>query len=85
MKSERKEFTLVECLLVVGILLFVTAMAARAFFHSLRASEENAVHAASMQYSAVRNMYAAQYRGVPADTDGVETANASFVFNTPGR
>jgi Tfp pilus assembly protein PilE len=85
MKTERKEFTFVQCLLVVAILLFVTVVAARAFFHSVRVSEENAVRSVRMEYSTVRNMYAEEYPEVPTDTIRVETANASFVPNTRSR
>ena len=85
MKDGKKEFTLLECGMVVTILLFVAAIAIQDLVHSVRMSEENTVHAAATEYSALRNTYAGQYRAVPADAPGVNSASATNVFVTPAR
>jgi competence protein ComGC len=58
MKSEKKEFTLLECVIVVTILVFVAAVAVQNVLHSLKSSEQKTVHAAATDYSSVKNMYA---------------------------
>jgi Tfp pilus assembly protein PilE len=85
MKNENRNFTLVECLMVVAILMFVASIAIQDLVHSVRASEENTVHAAATQYSAVRNMYAEQSRAVPAGASGVNSTSAAGIFSTPVR
>ena len=77
MRNEKREFTLLECVIVVAILLFVAGIAAQKLIHSIKASEENTLHDAATQYLAVKNMYAEQSR--PA------SGGAASIFNTPGR
>jgi prepilin-type N-terminal cleavage/methylation domain-containing protein len=83
MKNENKTFTLIECLMVVAILLFVSAIAIKDLVRSVRESEENTVHAAATQYSAVRNMYAEHYRADSTGASGVNTTSVASVFNSP--
>lgn len=77
MRNEKKEFTLLECVIVVAILLFVAGIAAQKLIHSIKASEENTLRNAATQYLAVKNMYAEQSHGA--------SAGAASFFNMPGR
>ena len=81
MKSDRINFTLLECVMVVAILLFVAGLAIRALVHSISRSEENTIHAAATEYSAIRYMYADQYRAIPAGGSSEKSAGASLVFS----
>ena len=85
MRNEKKEFTLLECVIVVAILLFVAGIAARKLAHSLKASEENTLRDAATQYLAVKNMYAEQSRAASAGTFSVKSASVESVFSSPGR
>ena len=85
MKSRKKEFTLVECVMVVTILLSVAGLAIRDFVRSVRTSEVNTIHTAAKEYSAVRNMYAAQYRAAPAGASSEQSAGGASVFSTTVR
>jgi type II secretory pathway pseudopilin PulG len=67
MEVGTKNFTLLERVIVVAILLFAAAMAAQDLIHSAKVSEEKKVRAAETEYSAVRSMYADQYR---SETNG---------------
>jgi len=82
MKHENETFTLLECLMVVAILLFVSGIAIEDLIHSVKASEEKKVHAAETEYSAVRNMFAEKYRADSAGASSVNTASATSVVNT---
>jgi type II secretory pathway pseudopilin PulG len=83
--SENRNFTLTECLMVVAILLFVSALAIQNLVHSVKTSEEYTVHTAATQYSAVRNMFAEQPRAVPAGASGVNSTSAASILTTPVR
>ena len=85
MKNDKKTFSLLACLLVVGVLLFVAAIAIQDLLHSVRVSEENTVYAAATEYSALMNIYAKQYRAFPAGASGVNSTSDANVFNTPVR
>ena len=85
MRNEKKEFTLLECVIVVAILLFVAGIAARKLVHSLKASEENTLHDAATQYLAVKNMYAEQSHAASADTFSVKSASVESIFSPPGQ
>lgn len=82
MDSEKKNFTLLERVMVVAILLVAAAIAAEDLIHSLKMSEEKEVRAAETEYSAVRSMYAEQNRSESTGASGENTTRASFVFNT---
>ena len=78
MRNNNKAFTPFECVMVVTILMFVAGVAIRNVARSIRDSEENTIQTATTEYSAVRNMYAAEYRAVPVSVSGANaTANAS--------
>jgi type II secretory pathway pseudopilin PulG len=81
MRDGSKTFTLLECLMVVAILLFVSGIAIQNLIHSVKTSEEKKVHAAETEYSAVRNMFAEKYR---ADSTGASSPNTASVVNTSG-
>jgi Tfp pilus assembly protein PilE len=83
MKNENRNFSLVECLMVVAILMFVASIAIQDLVHSVKAAEEDTVHSAATHYSVVRNMYAEQPRAVPAGPSGVKSTSAAGIFNTP--
>lgn len=85
MRSDQRAFTLFECAMVVAILLFVAGVAIRSVARSVRDSEEGTIHTAATEYSAVRNMYAAEYRAVPVSASGANSAGATGVFATPAR
>ena len=85
MKNDKNIFSLLECLMIVAILLFVAATAIQDLLHSVRVSEENTVHVAATEYLALRNIYAEQYRAVPAGASGVNSTSDANVFNTPVR
>jgi type II secretory pathway pseudopilin PulG len=82
MKHENRTFTLLECLMVVAILLFVSGIAIQNLIHSMKASEEKTVHAAETEYSAVRNMYAEKYGADSNGVSGVNTASGASVIDT---
>lgn len=81
MKNDRKVFTLLECVMVVAILLFVATMAIQALVHSVSVWEKDTAHAAATDYSALRNVYAEHYRAVPAGVSGENSTGASIVFS----
>jgi type II secretory pathway pseudopilin PulG len=85
MRNEKKEYTLLECVIVVAILLFVTAIAAQKLVHSIKASEENTLRDAATQYLAVKNMYAVQSHAASTDTFSVKSASVESIFSPPGR
>ncbi len=85
MRNEKEEFTLLECVIVVAILLFVAGTAARKLAHLIKASEEKTLHDAATQYLAVKNMYAGQSRAASAGTFSVKSASVESAFNSPGR
>jgi len=85
MKNDQKDFPLLERLMVVAILLVVTAIGIEDMLYSVEQSEEHRVHAAAAEYSALRNMYAEQYRAVPSGAFGVNTTGTANAFNTPVR
>ena len=84
MRDESKTFTLLECLMVVAILLFVSGIAIQNLIHSVKTSEEKKVHAAETEYSAVRNMFAEKYRADSTGASSPNTASAASVVNTSG-
>jgi type II secretory pathway pseudopilin PulG len=73
MKNENRNFTFLEVLMVIAILLFAGTIAAQDIMRAVRTSERNKVHAISREYSAVRNMYAQQYR--PSSGSAPNTSN----------
>ena len=83
MEAKKKDFTLLERVMVVAILLFAAAIAVQDLIHSVRVSEEKRVRAAETEYSAVRNMYAEQYRSESTGASAANTTRASLVFNAP--
>lgn len=85
MKNEKNPFSLLEWLMVVAILVFVAAIAIQDLLHSVRVSEENTIHEAATEYSALRNIYAEQYRAFPAGASGVNSTSDANVFNTTVR
>jgi type II secretory pathway pseudopilin PulG len=84
MRNEKKEFTLLECVIVVAILLFVAGIAAQKLVHSLKASEENTLHDAATQYLDVKNMYVEQSHSASTVTVSMDSANAESIFHQPG-
>ena len=85
MKNDQKGFSLLERLMVVAILLVLAAIGIEDLLHSVQQTEEHAAHAAAAEYSALRNMYAEQYRAVPSGASGVNTTGTANPFNTPVR
>ena len=85
MKSEKKQFTLIECVLVVTILVFVAAVAVQNVLHSLKLSEEKTVHAAATDYSSVKNMYAGQDRVAFGGASVEKSRGVMNIFDTPAR
>ena len=85
MGNEKREFTLLECVIVVAILLFVVGIAAQKLVHSIKATEENTLHNAATQYLAVKNMYAEQSHAASAGTFGINSASVESAFNAPAR
>jgi len=85
LSNEKKEFTLLECVIVVAILLFVAGIAAQKLVHSIKASEENTLHDAATQYLAVKNIYAEQSRAASAVTFSVNSASTESIFRPPAR
>ena len=84
MRNKKKEFTLLECVIVVAILLFVATFAARKLVHSIKASEENTLRDAATQYLAVKNMYAVHSQSASTDTFSVKSASVESIFSPPG-
>ena len=64
MRNDQKDFSLLERLMVVAILLVVAAVAIQGFLHSVTQSEAHTGQAAAAEYSALRNMYSEQDRAV---------------------
>jgi type II secretory pathway pseudopilin PulG len=65
MKSDRAEFSLLERLTVIGIILCLLAVYAENVLSAVRQSEERRVDAAAVEYKALRSTYAAMYRVPP--------------------
>jgi type II secretory pathway pseudopilin PulG len=82
MKRENRTFTLLQCLMVVAILLFVSGIAIQNLLHSMQASEEKKVHAAKTEYSAVKNMYAEKSGADSTGVSSVSTASAASAIDT---
>ena len=62
MRNTNKDFSLIERLMVVAIILFVAAIIVQDVLLSVKSSEEQTVNAAKVEYAAVRSMYTAQSR-----------------------
>lgn len=60
MQNGQKDYSFIECLTVVAIVLFLAAIAIQNVMQSVRASEERTLNAAVVEYSSVRSMYAEQ-------------------------
>jgi type II secretory pathway pseudopilin PulG len=65
MNNGRTEFTILEQLMVIGIILFLLAVVVGNVLHAVKESQERTVHAPAVEYSALRTAYARMYR-VPA-------------------
>ena len=85
MTNDKKAFTLFECAMVVAILMFVAGVAIRNVARSVRDSEENTIHTAATDYTAVKNMYTAECRPVPVSVSGANSARPTGIFATPAR
>ena len=85
MKKGENTFSLLECLMILAILLFVAAIAIQDLLQSVTVSEENTVHAVATEYSALRSIYAEQYRAIPAGASGVNSTSDANIFNAPVR
>ena len=68
--------------MVVAILLFVAAVAVQNMLLSVKASEEQTVKAATVEYATLRNVYAEQYRAVPSSAQSEDSAGVLSSHST---
>jgi hypothetical protein len=58
MSNGRTEFTVMEQLMVIGIVLFLLALVVANVFRAAKESQERSVHAPEVEYSALRTAHA---------------------------
>jgi type II secretory pathway pseudopilin PulG len=68
MQNDHREFSLLDGLVVIAILLLVATIAIQEIVHSIRASEQATIHSAAVEYTALRSMYSGQFRTVSSGT-----------------
>ena len=79
METKQKQFSLIERLVVVGIILVVSAISIQNVLRSVRTSEERTLDKAAVEYEAVKSMYAEQGQTVPASiVSGIATGKADI-------
>jgi type II secretory pathway pseudopilin PulG len=66
MPKTKQDFSLMERLMVVAILLLLAVIAAQNVLLSVRESEEQTVKNATVEYATVRRMYTAQNQVAPS-------------------
>jgi type II secretory pathway pseudopilin PulG len=79
MQSVSKNFSLIERLTVVAIILAISAIGIESLLQSVRDSEERTINTGSVEYSTVRKMYAESY---PASYPNVATVEVISANNT---
>jgi hypothetical protein len=83
MQNDERQFSVFEWSVVVAIILLVAVMAIQNVLQSVKASEEHTLNKATVEYAAVRNMYADQRQAVlPSAVSGNATASAN-IHNAP--
>jgi hypothetical protein len=80
MKNDHREFSLLDGLAVIAILLLVATIAIQEIVHSISASEQATIHSAALEYKSLRSMYSGQYRIV---SSGMTINRVSDRFDLP--
>jgi type II secretory pathway pseudopilin PulG len=83
MQTNQKQFSLIERLVVVGIILIVSAISVQNVLHSVRTSEQRTLNKAAVEYQTVKGMYAEQDQTAPASLVGGIVAGKADSPNTP--
>ena len=83
MQTDRRQFSLTERLLVVGIILVVSAISIQNVVHSMRASEDRTLNKAAVEYEAVKSMYAEQGQTAPSSIVGGIATGAANIPSAP--
>ena len=83
MQNVKQQFSVIERLTVVAILLLVAALAVQNLLQYMAESEEHTLNNAAIQYSAVKNMYAEEGMRIPASMDPLQPASPAKVEYTP--
>jgi len=83
MQTDRRQFSLTERLLVVGIILVVSAISIQNVVHSVTASEERTLNKAAVEYETVKNMYAEQGQTAPSSIVGGIATRKADISNAP--
>ena len=68
MQTTKKDYSFGERMLVVAILVMVSMIALNDLLQTVKSSEERTVNAASVEFSAVRKMYADTPSSAPQTT-----------------
>ena len=74
MQNVKQQFSVIERLTVVVILLLVAALAVQNLLQYMAESEERTLNNAAIQYSAVKSMYAEERMRIPASIDSLPPA-----------
>lgn len=79
MQSASKNFSFIERLTVVAIVLAISAIGIESLLQSVRESEQRTVDTGAVEYSTVRKMYAESY---PARNPAAATVEVISASNT---
>jgi Tfp pilus assembly protein PilE len=62
MHTGQKDLSIIERLSVLAIILLIAAIGIQSLLHAVKESEERTLSAATVEYNAVRRMYAEPYQ-----------------------
>jgi hypothetical protein len=83
MQNVKQQFSVIERLTVVAILLLVAALAVQNLLQYLTESEERTLNNAAIQYSVVKSMYAEERMRIPASMDSLPPPSPVKVQYSP--
>jgi type II secretory pathway pseudopilin PulG len=83
MQTDQKQFSLIERVVVVGIILVVSAISIQNVLHSVRASEERTLNKAAAEYETVKGMYGEQGQTAPASLVGGIVTRKADISSAP--
>jgi type II secretory pathway pseudopilin PulG len=81
MRKSQNNFSFIESMMVVAIILVISAIGIQGLLQSVRESERSAKEASSAEYSSVRKMYAESYPASYPAAATVEVISASNTHN----
>ena len=84
METDQKQFSLIERIVVVGIILVVSAISIQNVVHSVKVSEVRTLNKAAVEYETVKGMYAEEGQTAPASViGGIATTGKADIPNAP--